>query len=274
LSDALAGIGVLITRPAHQAAQLAELVRNRGGEPVLFPALVIEPVPKSAIAGLLDRLAQFDLAVFVSPNAARLAMAHIAEVGGPPAALRVAAVGPGTVAELKKSGVRDIISPQSGFDSEALFHELLGRKLARGRVLIFRGQGGREWLGETLRARGAEVEYAECYRRVRPGYDMTALLPMWEQGKLQACVATSSEIVVNLFAMAGEAARRWLCQTPLFVPHPHVADTAFRQGTQTVFVAGAGDEALASGLETWFGQGRAALARAWQRSSGKHGRTT
>ena len=252
----LAGVGVLVTRPEHQAQRLAELIRSLGGEPLLFPAMEIVAQPDAATAPVLERLTQFDLAIFASPNAARLAMPRIATAGGLPAGLRVAALGPGTAAELKKSGVREMITPEADFDSEALLDALSALRLAAKRVVIFRGQGGRELLGESLRQRGAEVEYVECYRRARPRRDLAELVPMWQQGRLRACLATSSEIVTNLFDMAGEACRPWLCQTPMFVPHPRVAATAFTFGVHTVFVAGMGDEALASGLETWFARVR------------------
>lgn len=248
----LAGVGVLVTRPEHQAHHLAELIRSLGGEPLLFPAMEIVAQPDAATAPVLERLAQFQLAIFASPNAARLAMPRIATAGGLPGGLRVAALGPGTAAELKKSGVREMITPESDFDSEALLDALSALPLAGMRVIIFRGQGGRELLGESLGNRGAEVEYVECYRRARPRRDLAELAPVWQQGRLRACLATSSEIVINLFDMAGEACRPWLCQTPMFVPHPRVAATAFTLGMRTVFVAGTGDEALASGLETWF----------------------
>lgn len=248
----LKGIGVLVTRPQHQAHVLAELIRSRGGEPVLFPAMEIVAQPDDATASVIERLEQFDLAVFASPNAARLAMARIGPAGGLPAGLRAAALGPGTAAELKKFDVREMIAPAAEFDSEALLQELSGVQLAGKRVVIFRGQGGRQWLGESLRRLGAEVEYVECYRRARPLRDMADLMPLWQRGALRACLATSSEIVSNLFDMAGAAGRRWLCETPMFVSHPRVAVTAFAFGVNTVFIAGIGDDALASGLETWF----------------------
>ena len=246
----LAGIGVLVTRPEHQSQQLAELIRSLGGEPLVFPAMEIVAHPDDTTAPVLKRLEQFDLAVFTSPNAARLAMPRIAQ--GLPAGLRLAALGPGTAAELKKFGVREMITPEADFDSEALLEALSGLQFAGMRVVIFRGQGGRELLGESLRQRGAEVEYVECYRRARPRRDLAELMPLWQQGSLRACLATSSEIVINLFDMAGEACRPWLCQTPMFVSHPRVAATAFAFGVYTVFVAGTGDEVLASGLVTWF----------------------
>lgn len=248
----LAGIGVLVTRPEHQSQRLAELVRSLGGEPLLFPAMEIVAQPDDATAPVLKRLAQFDLAIFTSPNAARLAMQRIAQAGALPASVRVAALGPGTAAELKKFGVREMITPDADFDSEALLVALSDWRFTGKSVVIFRGVGGRELLGESLRQRGAEVEYVECYRRIRPRHDLAELMPLWQKGALRACLATSSEIVTNLFDMAGEACRPWLCQTPMFVSHSRVAATAFAFGVHTVFVTGMGDEALASGLETWF----------------------
>jgi uroporphyrinogen-III synthase len=248
----LSGIGVLVTRPEHQSQRLADLILGLGGEPLLFPAMEIVAQPDAVTAPVLKRLAQFDLAVFTSSNAARLAMPRITKADGVPAGLHIAALGPGTAAELKKFGVREMITPESDFDSEAMLDALSGLQFAGKSVVIFRGQGGRELLGESLRQRGAHVEYVECYRRARPRRDLAEILPLWQQGSLRACLATSSEIVINLLDMAGEACRPWLCQTPMFVSHPRVAATAFASGVQTVFVAGTGDDALASGLETWF----------------------
>lgn len=248
----LAGIGVLVTRPAGQAEQLARLISAEGGTPILFPALEIEGLPKAEIGAALDAIDAVDLAIFVSPNAARFAQAAMAHGAGPGFAVRYAAVGPGTVAELKKGGVREIISPESGFDSEALLASLPLDEMAGKRVVIFRGNGGREMLGEALQSRGAKVTHVACYRRKRPAGDMRVLLALWESGGLQACVATSAEIVSNLFEMAGEAARSQLCQTPMFVPHARVAATAFAGGVRTLFVAGAGDIALMRGLLSWF----------------------
>ncbi|MBI3527667.1 MAG: uroporphyrinogen-III synthase [Betaproteobacteria bacterium] len=248
----LAGAGILVTRPEEQSVQLARLIRDAGGEPILFPALEIEPLAETAMAPVLNHLLHFDLVVFVSPNAARMAMPQILKNGGLPAHAKVAAVGPGTAAELKKSGVRNIISPREGFDSEALMGELSAMPFGGSRALIVRGRGGREFLGETLRSRGAAVEYLECYRRVKPDRDMRELLSRSGRDGMKACLATSSSIVGNLFEMAGAAGRSWLCSLPFFVPHPRVAATAFSRRVQCVFVAGNGDEALVAGLETWF----------------------
>jgi uroporphyrinogen-III synthase len=248
----LSGVQVLVTRPEEQSARLAELIRAVGAEPILFPALQIEPLAQTAIAAGLQRLAQVDLVVFVSPNAARIGMPIIDEHGGLPDHARIAAVGPGTLAELKKAGVRNIISPRAGFDSEALVGEFSAMQLNSHRVLIVRGQGGREYLSETLRSHGATVDYIECYRRVKPDRDMRELLPKPGRIGVKACLATSSIIVENLFEMAGVAGRSWLRGVPFFVPHPRVAAAAFSRGVQCTFVAGNGDKALVDGLQIWF----------------------
>ncbi|MBC8007316.1 MAG: uroporphyrinogen-III synthase [Prolixibacteraceae bacterium] len=252
MNPRLAGSAIMVTRPAEQSERLARLIRDAGGEPIMFPALRIEPLTEAAMAAVLDHLTQFDLVVFVSPTAVRVAMPHILKTGALPTHAKVAAVGPGTAAELKKSGARDIISPKSGFDSEALIGELSAMPLGGTRVLIVRGRGGREFLAQNLRSRGATVEYLECYRRVKPDGDMRELLARFGHDGLKACIATSSNIVENLFEMAGEVGRSWLCSIPFFVPHPRVAVAAFSVGAQIVFVAGYGDEAVVVGLETWF----------------------
>lgn len=250
----LDGVEILVTRPIQQSASLAGLISQAGGNPVLFPALEIEALAPAANAPGLASLAQFDLVVFVSPNAVRMGMPHILNKGGLPVAAGIAALGPGTVAELKKFGVHNIILPQAGFDSEALLGELSTRLPKACRALIVRGQGGREFLGETLAKRGAKVDYLECYRRVKPDRDMRELMTRSGGADRIACLVTSANIVENLFEMAGAAGHAWLCAMPFFVPHPRVALAAFTRGVQAVFVAGSGDEALVAGLQAWFGR--------------------
>lgn len=262
MTAALRGAGVLVTRPAHQAAALAARIRELGGDPVLSPALLIEPLSDRLARDLTPaKLSTFDLAIFVSPNAARIALAHLGKSGGLPQTLRVAAVGPGTAAELADAdagagigGPDGVITPSQGFDSEALLAALAPDQIAGRRIVIIRGEGGREFLGQALEARGARVEYIECYRRIRPSGTLDALLPRWRSGGIGASIVTSAEIVENLYAMAGEAGSPWVRRTPMFVPHPRVAAAAYRLGTRLVMVGGAGDAALASALETWFGR--------------------
>ena len=107
-------------------------------------------------------------------------------------------------------------------------------RVAGKRVVIFRGEGGRELLGDTLRERGATVDYVACYRRARPKRDTQPLLRAWDNGEIDAVTVSSSEGVRNLFAMLGERGQRWLKRTPVFAPHARIAANARALGCERV----------------------------------------
>jgi uroporphyrinogen-III synthase len=230
----LRGRRILVTRPKHLAAGLRGLIEQAGGEAVLFPAIEIVDVPAPPALG---RLAEYDMAIFVSPTAAQRAVSLLKAL---PENLSVAAVGAGTKRELERLGVSRVIAPVAGADSEALLAVL--NDVRDKRVLILRGEGGREWLGETLAARGAKVEYAPCYRRVRPRSD-AASLP-----EVDAVTASSADGLDNLLEMLGERAR----DVPWFVPHARVAEHASARGLRKVIVAGPADDEMHAALVAYF----------------------
>lgn len=250
---ALSGRHVVVTRPAGQAAHFATALTGQGAIPVLYPVLEIRELED--VAPLLDvaiRLDGFDLAVFVSPNAIEQALARILPRRPWPPGLRVAALGKSSERELARHGITDVISPQLRFDSEALL-ELPELSEVRGkRVIIFRGEGGRELLGETLKQRGAAIEYVSCYRRVRPQIDPAPLLKLWEEGRLDAVTLTSSEGLRNFFDMVGRLGQAWLKKTPAFVPHQRIAEQAQALGLARVISTGPGDDGLLAGLVQYF----------------------
>lgn len=237
----LAGRRILVTRPRELAQGLAALIRAAGGEALLFPALEIQDVadPRPARA-VLATLHDFDLAVFVSPSAVRKAM-ELAQGRAWPTALRVAAIGGGTRRALEGMGFRNVLAPAGEADSEALLAlpELAGFR----RVAIFRGEGGREALGEALAARGARVEYAECYRRVRPA---AAAAPA---GRIDGICVNSGESLRNLVALLG---RERVAQAPVFVPNARVAGIARELGLRAALVAGPGDAQMLAALVAYF----------------------
>jgi uroporphyrinogen-III synthase len=247
----LKGKGIVVTRPAHQAAPLARSIEEAGGRPILFPAIEIRDIEDLApFYGVVDELEEFDLAVFVSPNAAERAIGLILARRALPRGLRLAAIGAGGVRALAARGVTDVIAPEGRYDSEALLElpEVAGAR----RVAIFRGGGGREYLGEALRARGASVTYAECYRRSRPDLDPGPLLEAWARGAIDAVTVTSSEGLRNFSEMVTDAGRAALQRTPLFVTHPRIAQAARELGVRTVVVTGPADPGLLDGMAAYF----------------------
>ena len=249
----LSGRGIVITRPREHAFALAERIRAAGGEPILFPTIeILPPENLDTVSRVIARLEQFQLAIFVSPTAALRGHALVSASRSWPDGLRVAAVGAGTAKALVERGFRDVISPEGEGDSEALaalaeLQELRGRA-----VVIFRGQGGREWLRRELEARGAQVEYAECYRRARPEADAGALLARWQNGAVEAVSITSAEGLANCFAMLGPTGGRYLRATPMFVPHPRIEVAARERDVREVIVTGRGDERTVAEIAAFF----------------------
>lgn len=250
----LTGLRVVVTRPQAQAEGLAQLIRAAGGEALSIPALEIEPLADlCAFYELADRLESFDLAIFVSRNAVRKALDLLRARRGNqawPARLAVATIGQGSREELEARGFTGVIAPPAQADSEALLAlpELAG--VSGKRIVIFRGDGGRRFLGDTLAARGASVEYAACYRRAWPA-GAAALDAAWAAG-VDAVTLSSAEGLESFLHMLGADGSRRLAQIPLFVPHPRVAAAAARRGLARVVVAGPRDAEMAAALVAYF----------------------
>ena len=244
----LTGLKIVVTRPRDQAAQLARRIEQAGGKPFLFPLLDIDPVPVAgALHEQIARLAQFDLAIFISPNSVQFGMAAIRETGSLPPSLRIATIGQGSAKALRELGVTNIIAPTERYDSEGLLALLELQNVAGWRVMIFRGDGGRELLGDTLKARGAAVEYAICYQRSKSQQDVQLLL----DAKPDAITVTSSEALGYLCQMLDRNAQAAMRGTPLFLPNARIANLALQQGWQQVQLTGAGDDGLLSALMAW-----------------------
>ena len=249
----LQGRRILLTRPAGQNERLAELVRAAGGEPVVFPAIEIRALddlrPLLAVA---DHLDGYDLAVFVSPNAVDQAMTAIRSRRAWPAGLRAATVGAASAQALARHGVSDVIGPAGQFDSEALLALPALAAVTGKRVVIFRGNGGRELLGDTLRGRGATVDYVECYQRAKPTADAGGFVRALHGGTIDAVAVSSSEGLRNLFDLAGDAGRPRLRRTPLFAPHARIAAGARALGCERVIETAPGDDGIAAALAAFW----------------------
>jgi uroporphyrinogen-III synthase len=247
----LSGCGIAITRPLDQAQSLAGLVRRAGGNPVLFPLLEIAPLNDySAFDHVVEHLDDFDWAFFISSNAVQHGMSRLLAQRAFPATLRCAAVGPVTATELAGFGIHDVLTPSDRFDSESLLNLPELQAVAGKRCVIFRGVGGRDVLAQTLRERGAEVAFAECYRRCNPSRDAGELARLWQNGGLQALVVTSSEALRNLVALTGHD-EHWLKSTPIFVNHPRIAEAAAAQGLRAITATTQGDAGMLDTLINW-----------------------
>jgi len=250
----LDGVGVLVTRPAHQAEQLCALVEQQGGTAIPFPVLEIgEPLDLEPLVRAAQRLDEFDYAVFVSANAVRQALDRILTLRDWPAALAIVVIGKRSAEELQQFGLRADVFPERKFNSEALLeleemHQVQGK-----RFVIFRGDGGREFLADSLRKRGAEVEYVQAYRRLQPSCDSSTLLQRWQAGEIDIVLVNSAESLENLFDMLGQRGRELLIGTQLLVASERMLPLAAKLGfnLQPVVADNATDGAVLDALLSW-----------------------
>ncbi|MDD3519286.1 MAG: uroporphyrinogen-III synthase [Chromatiales bacterium] len=250
----LAGLGIVVTRPAHQADGFCSALEAAGAKAIRFPVLeILEPADMAPLLDVVARLDDFDLALFISPNAVDRALNLIHARRRLPPSMQIAAIGRKTARELERFGYRADFCPEQRFDSEALLADPRLADMQGRRVVIFRGDGGRELLAETFAARGAMVEYANCYRRGRPQTDVGELLRVWSRGEVHLVTVTSSEGLRNLFGMLGQLGQMWLRRTPLVVGSQRMRDTAAELGIRaTVQVAeDPSDESMLKAVLDW-----------------------
>jgi len=246
----LNGLGVLVTRPEHQADNICRLIEGAGGVAIRCPLLTIgEPRDSGPALAVFDRLADCDLLLFTSANAVDRGLPPILERGGIPPHLELAAIGAATARALARHGVGPCLRPDEGFTSEALLALPRFQQVAGQRIVIVRGEGGRELLATSLVARGARVVAAEVYRRERPAIDPTPLLKRWAKGEIGAVVVTSRESLRNLFDLLDVAGQDYLRDTPLVVVSDRIRQAATDYGCHSILLAReASDAALLAAL--------------------------
>jgi len=254
MSARLKGVSIVVTRPAHQAEPLCRRLDEEGAEVVRFPVMEIaEPRDKNTLFAIIDTLADFDLAIFISPNAVNRAISLINSRVEFPPHLLIAAVGQGSARALEKSGRPVDIFPVQSFNSEALLALPELSRVEHKKVVIFRGEGGRELLADTLRQRGAVVVYAECYRRIIPQFEIAPLLSHWERGEAHVIIVTSNDGLQNLYDMIPSPDRCHLLKTPLVVISQRMCALSAKLGFihAPIVAESASDEALVNAVITW-----------------------
>ncbi len=247
----LAGIKVVVTRPTKRAGALCKLIEQHQGKAICFASLeILDPEETTHIKTVLSRLETFDIAIFVSRNAVEKAAKLL---DGPPAGnLVLVAVGHATAHAIKQQWQRPVICPSDGANSEALLRTKTLQSVNNSKIIIFRGQGGRELLGETLQKRGASVDYAEVYRRACPAHDLAAL----QSSGAELITATSNESLQNLFNMATNEQAQWLRTRQLIVISQRTAALAHKLGFQhpAKIAPSTNDQGLLDAMLDWHSQ--------------------
>lgn len=241
---------VIVTRPQPQADAWVARLRAEGFDAVALPLIEIVPTPdRAAVESVWRTLASRALVVFVSPGAVDAFFAARPPDGAWPAVLPAGSVGPGTTQALRARGVGSVVEPPAAstqFDSEALWAQLESRDWRGARALIVRGDGGREWLAERLRERGAEVELLAAYARRAPPLDAGVLGPAIRAPHAHAWLFSSSQAIDHLEAALPAATD--LSRGRAVATHPRIAERARRLGLGDVREARASFDAVAQAL--------------------------
>lgn len=242
---------LIVTRPRSQCAPWLARLAALGVQAVALPLIEILPARDPApVTAAWAALPSADLAVFVSPNAVEQFFAHAPGAGWPAGTL-AACVGPGSAQALLDHGVpaEQVVQPAAdaaSLDSEHLWQELSPRRDWVGaRVLLLRGDGGREWLAERLTAAQAQVEAVTVYHRTAPQFDAA------EQGVLAAAQANPLAFVW-LFSSAeavGHLQGVGLSGQRAIATHPRIADAARMAGFSPVVLARPDPEAVTRALK-------------------------
>jgi len=224
---------VLLTRPAEESTALAASLSDAGIFSSSLPLLDIQPLAVTPEQQAVFRnLGRYCAVIVVSKPAARLATQQLDQAWPQ---LPWFSVGAATAQVLAEHGL-NVHYPQTGDDSEALLQlPALREAVARpgARVLILRGEGGRELLAQRLREQGASVDYLELYRRFLPAYEAGVLTQRIQLERLNGVVVSSGQGFLHLQTLAG-ADWPQVAQLPLFVPSPRVLEMAQAAGAEKV----------------------------------------
>jgi uroporphyrinogen-III synthase len=247
IAKPLTGISIAITRPVDQAKKLTALINEAGGIPILFPLIEITPLNDyKQFDAVISDIASYDWAIFISSNAVQNGMPRLVKTGVPPN-LKFAAIGPTTAKAITEFGISNVLAPKDRFDSESLLALPEIQEVKNKKIMIVRGVGGRDVLAESLKSRGAQVTFAECYQRINPQTNCNLLTQLYTEKKLHGIVVTSSEAMRHLLDLAGDAS--WLRNVTLFVNHARIAELPLQMGLKVKVADELGDEAMLAAMQ-------------------------
>ncbi len=257
----LSGKRFLVTRPEGQGDRLVEGIRKLGGRAQHIPFLAIKPADDlSGLAKIAGQLDCYRACIFISANAVNVAwpMLSATHPNGWPNLVVAATIGPGTADVLKAHGIPQVVHPASRFDSEGLLAEAFFQAdLCQGQAFaLIRGEGGRDFLAQSLRDRGARVDEVAVYQRYLHPAALQNLKTWLAEGERDGAapgtlLISSSESLQGIMSSGDAELAATLKHCPLLAPHPRIAETARQLGFSHVAVSDGGDAGMLRYLQTY-----------------------
>jgi uroporphyrinogen-III synthase len=240
---------ILITRPLGREKHLRHLIEQAGGKVIHYPVFSIHPPENHEIEQLTllrDQLNSFTMAIFISPTAVEQSRIYFPIL---PEHFTIVSIGSKTTKALQQQNILvDIEAPDHNTESLLKTPKFQKPKIQGHRILIFRGAGGRNLLGDTLAQRGAQIRYVETYRRNVPPQPA---LTERQIETLDAITISSNEGLDNLLTLI--EGPDLLIDIPLIVPSERAITFARQHGFKIIVPAkNATDEAALSALTEYF----------------------
>ncbi len=240
---------ILITRPSGREVHLRNLIETQGGHVIHYPAFSIQPPPAldvEQLQRLSAQLQSFTMAIFISPTAVEQSLIYFPVL---PEHFSIVSIGSKTTEALEQQQIHVDIEAED-HDTESLLNSPAFQmpNIQGQRILIFRGNGGRTLLGDTLTKRNAQVRYVETYRREIPSHPP---LTETQVSTLNAITISSNEGLDNLITLMEDPSL--LINIPLVVPSARAVTLARQHGFRTIIAAeNATDEAVLAALQRYF----------------------
>jgi uroporphyrinogen-III synthase len=251
----LRGQCILNTRPLHQQHELKTLLEAQGASVLAFPAIEIVNCEITGFhRGLAQNLRQYDIAIFVSRNAVDGAFRFLND-SQLPTNLQLAVIGQGTCRALTDRIIdldqRLILGHP--YSSEGLLACDDLQQVEDRNILIFRGQKGRNLLGDELRRRGATVDYCEVYTRQAPVYEVNAFALLTAGQFPTLAVFTSNEGMHNALAAIDDESRNEMLNIPWLLISERMRESAVNLGHNSVILIAtvANDEGIQQTINEW-----------------------
>ncbi len=225
---------ILVTRPAYQAENLCNLIRENNGIPIRLPTLEIIPILLDA-SEIEQYLTQANSVIFTSVNAVRLYCSQLDDAKMQQLKTKSCfAIGQATAQSLETVGVSVDLMPKQGYNSEALLNLTTLQQVSQQDIVIIRGENGRETLADVLTQRGAKVSYQNVYRRAIPDIDCSDVVTLIKQKQLDFLSITSGEAIQNLVTMLPKMQHDLLKKIPLVVVSERIETIAKSLGFQRI----------------------------------------
>lgn len=238
-------MAILVTRPGEKGQALCELLNQNGFASLHVPLIEIVPgADLNALPAHMREVNAGDGVLAVSQSAVRFAHTALGNVGARwRDDVRYFTVGAKTAQALCECSEHGVHYPFPQENSEGLLAQPHFAQFRGQKMLILRGNGGRELIANHLRACDVAVEYVQTYQRVGLEYDMAAQLNMWKRAGISTIIVTSGEILRYLVESVGKNHHNWLLEQQFVTISARIAQQAQEYGCRKVAVSARADNA-------------------------------